>query len=270
MVLKLTDKQKHVQAAKDLGKKLILESALAKVLNPHFKSLINKFKDHYKHNGDIPNLSEHKKFIRNTIEDHYIKSSDKFSTQIRDRIGYPKNDDHIQSIINTHTIHDATERARKSSEIIAETTKDNMNNAVKYIAAASLAAGAVLSRSEMAEEAGKKVSDYFDARVPSIATTEVQRASESGKFTEMNALVNGDAYFENVPVTDMDKTKTWVAILDDHTREWHAEADGQEVPFDQPFEVDGEELMEPGDDSMGASPENVINCRCSSIYSIEK
>lgn len=60
-------------------------------------------------------------------------------------------------------------------------------------------------------------------------------------------------------------TKTWVATLDDVTRETHAEADGQEVSIDEPFSVGGDELMFPGDDG---SPEETINCRCTLVYGI--
>lgn len=53
--------------------------------------------------------------------------------------------------------------------------------------------------------------------------------------------------------------KEWV-ITGDNTRPWHEEADGQVVPFDEPFSVMDEELMYPGD--MDGSAENVINCYC--------
>lgn len=61
-------------------------------------------------------------------------------------------------------------------------------------------------------------------------------------------------------------TKTWVATLDDRTREAHAEADGQTVGLDEPFNVDGEDLEYPGDDAGDIA--NTINCRCSVIYGI--
>lgn len=61
-------------------------------------------------------------------------------------------------------------------------------------------------------------------------------------------------------------TKTWVAVLDESTREAHAEADGQEVPIDESFEVDGEDIAFPGDPS--GSPGNVINCRCAVLYGL--
>ena len=38
-------------------------------------------------------------------------------------------------------------------------------------------------------------------------------------------------------------------------------ADGQRVGVDEPFTVDGEKLMFPGDASMGASGRNLYNCR---------
>ena len=56
--------------------------------------------------------------------------------------------------------------------------------------------------------------------------------------------------------------KMWRAVHDSRTRDVHMEADGQTVPFDEPFIVGGEELMFPGDGSMGASGWNIYNCRC--------
>ena len=40
----------------------------------------------------------------------------------------------------------------------------------------------------------------------------------------------------------------------------HADADGQTVPIGQAFDVDGEQLVYPGDP--GGSPENTVQCRC--------
>ena len=57
--------------------------------------------------------------------------------------------------------------------------------------------------------------------------------------------------------------KEWSTSRDGRERDSHARADGQTVPFNQPFIVQGEELMEPGDRRGSAS--NVINCRCAAI-----
>lgn len=61
--------------------------------------------------------------------------------------------------------------------------------------------------------------------------------------------------------------KTWVASLDDRTRDWHRELDGQTVPIDQPFENEFGQIDHPGDPS--ADPANVWNCRCTIITQIE-
>lgn len=62
--------------------------------------------------------------------------------------------------------------------------------------------------------------------------------------------------------------KRWVAVGDSKTREAHRHANGQTVDIDEPFIVDGEELMHPG--AEGGSPANVINCRCFMRAGIEK
>lgn len=62
-------------------------------------------------------------------------------------------------------------------------------------------------------------------------------------------------------------TRTWNAVMDAKTRPEHAEADGQSVGLDEPFDVGGESLMYPGDPT--ASPGNTINCRCELDWQIE-
>ena len=60
--------------------------------------------------------------------------------------------------------------------------------------------------------------------------------------------------------------KAWLSSHGPHVREWHAQAEDDyiddPIPIDEPFDVMGEQLMFPGDDSLGASPENIINCQC--------
>lgn len=60
--------------------------------------------------------------------------------------------------------------------------------------------------------------------------------------------------------------KIWVSTHDEHTRPAHAAADGQLRRYEIPFLVDGENLMYPGDMTIGASPGNVIRCRCSQVF----
>ena len=63
------------------------------------------------------------------------------------------------------------------------------------------------------------------------------------------------------------KYKEWLAMLDEKTRETHAMADGQKVDIDTPFIVGDSLMMFPTDTSLGASPQEIINCRCIMKYS---
>lgn len=62
--------------------------------------------------------------------------------------------------------------------------------------------------------------------------------------------------------------KQWLATLDGRTRHEHAMLDGQSVEEDEPFKVDGYEIMFPGDPS--AAAEMVYNCRCTTVADIDK
>lgn len=64
------------------------------------------------------------------------------------------------------------------------------------------------------------------------------------------------------------KLKRWLSSHGPTVRPAHAEAEATgAVPIDEPFIVDGEELMYPGDPS--GSPENVINCHCIQLAAVE-
>lgn len=54
--------------------------------------------------------------------------------------------------------------------------------------------------------------------------------------------------------------KEWIATLDFKTRDAHRQLDGQRVPVNEPFRVDGEEIMYPRDPTAPAYLR--CNCRC--------
>lgn len=60
--------------------------------------------------------------------------------------------------------------------------------------------------------------------------------------------------------------KVWRSMEDKRVRRTHAEADGQIKPIGEPFEVGGSLMMYPKDESLGADPEEIVNCRCTALY----
>ena len=63
------------------------------------------------------------------------------------------------------------------------------------------------------------------------------------------------------------KYKTWLTIMDGHERDSHAEVNGVTLPISEPFVLRGGYLQFPKDDSMGASDEELVSCRCSLKFS---
>jgi hypothetical protein len=77
------------------------------------------------------------------------------------------------------------------------------------------------------------------------------------------AIDAGDLSPENV-------TGTWGATGDRRTRDTHQEMNGQNRKFGTPFvSPSGARLMYPGDTSLGAGPEEIVNCRCTKIFRID-
>jgi hypothetical protein len=85
--------------------------------------------------------------------------------------------------------------------------------------------------------------------------------------TETLGAVNA-ASLQTVKVSGAASYKVWTAAQDSHVRDTHAEADGQTVPVGQPFQVGSGQLDHPGDPS--GPPEEVINCRCTLVYTNEE
>jgi SPP1 gp7 family putative phage head morphogenesis protein len=134
--------------------------------------------------------------------------------------------------------------AYKKSKYLTQTTHEIVKRAVSN--------GVVNGLGE--KEIAKNLKQEFigglgNIRARTIARTETHNAATYGMQSAAEE-------------TDRPLIREWVAVEDERTRPAHAEADGQQVDMDQPFEVDGELIDRPGE----GSPENSINCRCTVIY----
>jgi uncharacterized protein with gpF-like domain len=99
----------------------------------------------------------------------------------------------------------------------------------------------------------------WKGRARTVARTEVVGAYNGGLHDAFAMIV------ENDPGTEW--VKRWLATDDSRTRPDHVEADGQTVPFAQPFIVGGFQMMHPHDPD--APPQEVINCRCVELLEIK-
>jgi hypothetical protein len=265
-----TSKDKHLAAASLLAFKLKQEKKLKEELQPHFKQVGKQVKKAYANNGKLPSFKAHRNAVKAIIGDHYIDTATKSSTNLRDNFKPVKNDHKLQALIDTNIENDADERSDFAADSIADTTQSNFKDYIRETLVAAAVAGVILSKEDIAGDISNKFDDTTDGRLDLISQMETGIAADDGKGDEIDALQDTESEFEDGTTTsDYKIRKTWVAILDEHTRPAHAEADGQVVDYDEPFIVDDEELMEPLDDSLGASDDNIMGCRCQSIESLE-
>ena len=113
---------------------------------------------------------------------------------------------------------------------------------------------------ESVEDISRRIATLYDRNIASrstlIARTEVIGASNAASY--MGAKSTG-----------LTLRKQWLSSRDSRTRHDHGPgggADGQEVGMDEPFIVGGEQLMWPGDTSLGASGKQTVACRCTITY----
>lgn len=97
------------------------------------------------------------------------------------------------------------------------------------------------------------------ARAAMIARTELTGATNAGSLAAAGAVNEA---------TGGGMLKAWTSAEDEFVRPWHEDADAEygadPIPVDQPFVVNGEEMMHPGDPD--GSADNTINCRCTTTY----
>jgi hypothetical protein len=99
------------------------------------------------------------------------------------------------------------------------------------------------------------IGDYSARRTETIVRTETVGAYNRGQQRAAGALVE---------LGYGPTRKEWLATGDARTRPDHIEANGQIVPFDEPFIVGGVPMTGPHDPA--APPSLTVNCRCTILF----
>jgi F like protein len=145
-----------------------------------------------------------------------------------------------------------TEQLAKTRNLLVrigdEVYRDIGNALNKAVAEGKDVAGQAAAVRSVLEGTG---SENWPARARTIAVTEVSRSWGHG------VIAHGLSVQQRLQIPIL---KRWDSKEDTRVRAAHDRADGQVRPVSQPFIVDGEALMAPGDPS--GSPSNVIACRC--------
>lgn len=131
---------------------------------------------------------------------------------------------------------------------VNETTKEMIRQVITQALDESMGA---YEASELLKERWLGLST---TRAERIARTEIIAASNHGTLVGVSNVIS--------PLN-----KVWISVIDNRTRGMeprdkfnHVVMNGVSVPRDEPFDVQGESMMFPGDSSMGASAANTIQC----------
>lgn len=138
----------------------------------------------------------------------------------------------------------------KKVKIITNSFKDWFRGAIKE---------AIKDQSDSIESMTKLLYDNVTNHYKDVAEWQIRRIVQTESLTALSVASD-----ESVRALGIPFNKTWV-ISGNNTRPAHLLMDGVTIPEDEAFDVDGEQMMFPRDDSMGASAGNIINCACTCI-----
>lgn len=263
------DKRAKEIAALMLLWKLSLEERLKPKLTTFFRQIGNDAAAVWIATGNIIRLDTFDIELVTLLRNHYRAVAKKFDDEFKKRIVNPD----LLAAINADTNIDhrilqyINHQSIKQSQYILKTTYDDLVDATKKAMIDLAVAGIEPTRENVAKRIKENFKDSTDSRINTIAITETQIPAERVKLIEGEEIANLIAVQTSPIRTKI--TKKWIAILDERTRHWHAEADGQNKPIDEPYVVNGQLLMHPGDESLGATANNIVNCRCNSINGVD-
>jgi hypothetical protein len=271
-----TQAQRARSTAVDLAKKLLLEKKLDKEMRAFFSRISKAASSEYRATGNIINASDFQLELKELLAKHYRRVFREFSGSADDiaksLFARELKQDASQEVINSNRDEYIEQHSSEQSQIITETNQREIDAAFAAASVAALAsvqqrieageAGATVDNSEVARQAQASVKSRGDGRSSGIALTETQAPAEKSKEIEAAALATA-LFLAGEPVNIK---KVWVTVGDSRVRASHVQADGQVQNSGDPFIVQGQRLMQPGDTSLGATADNIINCRCSAQY----
>lgn len=111
------------------------------------------------------------------------------------------------------------------------------------------------SLDQISKRLSNKLVSGNENKMKTFARTAMTGAQNSGRLYSMREASK----------MGIEVYKQWMATLDSHTRDSHADVDGETVPLDSKFSNGLEYPGEPGGD-----PAEVYNCRCTMVSDIKK
>jgi predicted ABC-type ATPase len=250
-------------AALDLRDKLTLERRLLRDLSPVESEVVSQFIRSLGLLGLLDSRigAVHQALVQPVLRNHYERVRRLFANRLQGEPAQtPKETARLREILTG--FYDR--RAEAQGRVIGRTTQTQALEALQD--ARSMPEVASMAPRDFAVVAGRFLARKLRARRGAIACLETQTPAEASKQTQADVLLGEAAYTDRPDVKQrLIVTKEWVSQGDSRVRPAHIQADSKVVLQEQPFLVGGQQLMYPGDTSLGATARNVVNCRCSAV-----
>lgn len=263
------------RARRNLALKVALEQPFIRELKTYFNRLSRTAIERYRVNGEFITATQFDFGTQAVLSKQYRRVSRKFRTDLRDSMSDTKSfetkqDSQITATTNAALAVFILDASEKSSNIIDKTTENQIVKSFQEaVSEIENDPEKELTHDAISILGGIKMRRKFNSRVNAIAMSETQNAAEGTKFIEAS-VVSRDGNVD-IPSTGLvvglaTVNKTWFSQLDNKVRPHHIQAHGQTVSVILPFVVNNQELMFPRDSSLGATADNVANCRCTVVY----
>ena len=295
MAINVTQQEQNRQGALELADKMKLEARMAPEMRRFFRRLANDLEASILLTGGVQHTARYERSLEALLLTQYERTEVKFGNGLTDQLAEQEEDTvmwlvllaigrvlGLQSKAEVLAYIRAKTGERDAEFIDINAPKDagnigRTNN--RHLQAAVATAGVVLTerlereptRAELAKESKRQFLSTSIGRSNTIAATTTQRAAEGMKDINRQVFLGYRNGMESVQlqIPQNPGNEVWVSLGDSIVRIAHILADGQ-LKQNGTFTVKGQLLKYPGDDSLGATLDNLINCRCSSIFTFEE
>lgn len=249
----LSDDEIRKQIEEDFRDKLLLEKKLKKKLRVFNNKIADKLRVATL-TRTVPRAAFFQDELQGILKSHYKAVSREFRGRTFSRLsdGDITLTERVKEKLDKEIDRFIVKRSVEQAKIILATTRKNIESA----RVATLGAKDLVERSI---EASNILSGKLNSREARTASLETQAMAEASKNAEAGAFIDQNPSKQVL--------KEWVTSGDERVRPAHVDADSQLQHTKDFYIVKGENLLFPGDTSFGATPGNVINCRCASVFS---
>lgn len=277
----MTARAEMLQATREGILKRRLEAQLVPLIRPLFSRLALQFRISVSSTGGIPGQAILEAGIsdwRAILMRHYERVQRAFSGMVVTEQEI-KQEDNLDDDLREALLIWRTMASERSSKNIMSTSEKNMREALNQAHAELLRMGLPSDNRSVVALGVAILKRKFKGRLRTIAMFETQQSAENAKFSEAETISGvRPSQITGQPSRPVPTSKIWRNMQDERVRPApgqdprfnHRIPEGQDRNIYQPFDVSGEKLMYPGDVSLGASRQNVINCRCASIYRVSR